>query len=635
MTTILIPEISLNKIDKNALKDLDILPRQESSWKLNISNINGIIDLFKQIDIIDKTDLPTVMHSSIRVCDNEDDIFDNLTDYSARFLKNSLAEFGLESTDNDPVPLLLNLNLMPFFIGPANCDRFIAGLCQELSNKPQLSHTTLILLVTQHALFSRSQELKSFIQSESGLNLAIIIDLDGNGRIIKKDKENSEPKVQTIEITRSIFERILHFPTKKSFRNSLIYQTNINIGHFELGSCHVRTHYDLKNFIKRDNVFEHIYNEFSLFVDSYNKISIIGTGLEVQALAILGNKLQATNTDDQEKIHVSKKLKRRVDWRGHIEFENFEKNIDLLHEVISESECILILTDVVNSGSTINKAATVLAELISQKYSETEKPKILIYSLVKMNNSKGDFKAAVAINRPYLKSDPDLCPLCQLKQPLKKVNPENWEEDFRYVDNAQLTPLDFWEIVYDCEALKRNKPYLPGGNLLHRIDTEKLIEKYEHFLINVTRNKYFNHWGDKLPDVIVTVNEDPGKKFSKLVIKSLKNPLMKSLYIPRSVLNEVSSPSEKLDNYLEVYSKKNLSFLIVDDGINRSSTLVKMIALLKRYNANITGALVLDSRLQKEKIVEIEKEIQNFHIATLYTWPSKPIYYANVDRIQT
>jgi hypothetical protein len=135
---------------------------------------------------------------------------------------------------------------------------------------------------------------------------------------------------------------------------------------------------------------------------------------------------------------------------------------------------------------------------------QNPQPIILPFAIVKMNNSPQDIKAAVVINRPYFEKD--LCPMCDLGQPLKGVRQESWKEDFRNVDAAQLTPLDFWEMVQDCKALRRDEAYLGSASLVHRVETSKLVERYNHWLSNLIRFRCNAAWGSNKPYTIVTVS---------------------------------------------------------------------------------------------------------------------------------
>lgn len=635
MSTIFLSEVNQTAIELNKLRDLNIHPDQIASWRQKSRNSRSLIKLIKQVGVIDETpdkqDL--IVLSPVNVCEHGCDDIKDITDYFTKFVIKSFDNFGLEVSQDDELPDIIAFNFMPFIFRPANANRIIRGICQGLTVWPQLSKSCLVFFVRQHTLFSRSEQLCGLIQSNDGPNKAVIIDLDGYAVIIARNTEDiqAEPITSKTNISRMLFEEILHFKDKTSFRNALIYETNINIGHFDVGTCHVRTHYDLKDFIRRDNVFEHLYNEFYNITDKYNRTSIIAIGLEDEALTIFGNRIEAANKNDPQVKTSKKKQLREVFWRGHFlpdEILNQKKSIK---KWAKNSDCLFLLTDVVNSGATIFKLKAKLEEIIKDTKKSRDKDnailetEIKLFSVVKMNNAPDDIPSAVVINRPYHSSKPALCPLCILGQPIKRIDPNNWKTDFRYVAHNQLTPLDFWEIVQDCRAFKRKMPYLAGGKLIHRVDTSKIIQRYKNWLSNIVQFKYLSTWGVNFPDRIITLKGEPGEEYAKLILNALKKPKIDILSIPRDVINEEEQLPNNLENQLIDIKNNKKEILLVDDGINSGGTAKKLIKFANKYEIKIMGFLVLDNRLNEKQSQELELSMNSGKLICLYNWPSYPV----------
>jgi len=627
MSTILLVEIKQNDIELSKLSTLGIRSLQAESWRHKSKNITSFINLIKYVGVIDE--IPErqerIYILPVNVCEYVNDDIHDITEYFHKLVIKAFENFGLETNQNEELPDIIIFNFMPFLFRPANGNRIIQGILKGLTNFRQLSRICIIFFVQQHTLFSGSEQLSYGIQSNEGPNKVVIIDLNGYAVTIERSYEETqtEPIKSKKDIPRTLFKEILHFEDEKSFRNALVYETNLNIGHFDVRSCHVRTHYDLVDFIRRDNVFEHLYNEFYNITDNFNGISIISTGLEDEALTIFGNRIESANKNDIRAKISDKKQLREVFWRGHFSSNDLFNQKKSVEKWIRDSDCLFLLTDVVNTGSTIFKLKYELENFL--KDIKKTKIKIQLYSIIKMNNSPKEIPSSVFINRPFYPSNSFQCPLCMLNQPINRINPSTWKMDFRCVSPYQLTPLDFWELVQDCQSLKRDMPYLAGGKLIHRVDTPKLIQRYKNWLSNIIKFKYSSAWGEKLPEKIITLKGEPSEGYARFIVNALSKPKKDIICIPREVINEEGSLPDYLELQLKNLQKKKKDILLVDDGINRGSTAKKLIKYINKYKLSIMGFFILDSRLNEKQSQEIESSMNDGKLVCLYNWPSYPV----------
>lgn len=628
-------DILPSDLELEELRQLGMVPLDTTSWYHAGKNVPGLINLLREAGVV--VDAPQEPHvvvlpvAEMRQSSGQE--FEDVHEYFYELTRQSLDRLGIQSSLDVDVPDVLAFNLMPFYPRAAIANRVMDGICRAIEAIPQLSSTCLAFFVRTHRPFSDNDQLKRLVQSSLYPNKAIIVDLDGF--LINLERNNvkgrSKPRVTKRSVARSIFERVLRFKDKRSFRRALVYQTNINIGHFDVGTCHVRTHYDLNDFVRRDNVFEHIYSEFCRVTAGFNNIAVITTGLERNALTVLGNRLQSASVNDLQIASDGSWRTREVTWRGHFFADEISPNAEQIKSWVGSCDCALVLTDIVNSGSTVYGVAEAFRWISKdiQASGETRNGKIEIktFAVAKMKNSPSDIEASTVINRPYFPSDRALCPLCQLKQPIKKVKQATWEEDFRYVDLAQLTPLDFWEMVQDCDALQREKSYAGAKRLMYRVDTERLVQRYRHWLANVIAAKYRSRWGRNYPDMLLTVNEEASLRFAALVSEALGPHRCRILGISRAVLDEKDEPSTELTNELGKCKERRFRVLLVDDGINFGGTARKLIRLATKHEVNTLGMLVLDSRLETSELQRFKTEAanKNLRIEALYIWPSHPV----------
>ena len=628
-------EILPSDSELEQLRQLGMLMVETTSWYPVGRNAPGLVNLLREVGVlVDVPQEPIVVVLPIaEVRQSSGREFADIREYFYELTKRSLDRLGVQSSLDVDVPDVLAFNLMPFYPRAAIADRVMAGICDAIERVPSLSDTCLAFFVRTHRPFSDNNELKRLIQSRSCPNRAILVDLDGFLTDLQRNnaKGRSNPRRAKRSLPRSVFERVLHFRDERSFRRALVYQTNMNIGHFDVGTSHVRTHYDLSDFVRKDNVFAHIYSEFCRVTAGFSRIAVITTGLERNALTVLGDRLQSAIANDPHMVSAGRPQSREVKWKGHFFADEISPVDEQTKEWVRSSDCILVLTDIVNSGSTARGVAEAFGRISKDMNvsgdTKNGKTEVKTFAVAKMKNSPSDIEASVVINRPYFPPDQDTCPLCQLKQPIREVKQETWEEGFRYVDPAQLTPLDFWEMVRDCDALLREKSYTGGKRLMHRVDTGKLVQRYHHWLGNVIAAKYRGRWGANYPDMLMTVKEEAGLRFAALVSKALWPHRCRILGIPRAVLDQNDEPSAELTDELDRCREAQFEVLLVDDGINLGGTARRLVRFATEYEVNALGMIVLDSRLETNELRRLEAQAAkaDFRIEALYIWPSHPV----------
>lgn len=608
------------------LSYLDILPFQTKSWLQNrdvtfeqaIQNrADLLVELLIRSGLIDSApyDLSAL---SIEVTEKIDD----LVAYSEKFLSKAVTNFA-DRIEINKFPSVIILNLMPFVLSKTIVDKIILGFRKIFDKHAFLSSAELVFFTREHFWITDSIRFKQNMLSPSFPNKVCIVDLEGIADIfvceIKDGKKFADQ--QRKEVRRSSFEKVLHFRNEREFRKALVYETNLNIGHFILSNSHVRTHYDLEYFVKRDNVFEYIFKKFATLFSKFKRITLIAEGLETWALTMLGNRLTAAWTleSDAEK-NIS------IDFQS---LSGAQVSDDTILRWIENSDCILILTDIINTGATvknvIKKINNVFDNYKSTIQEDLNLPAIQVFTVVSMEHPPGrpapDFHFPITygvhIPRPYYEPDKDKCPLCILKQPSIDVKDIR---DFSLTGTSQPTPFDFWEVVKDCKALVSNEAYAGGGMLLYRIETSRIFKQYGKWLEKIVARKYEITFGKVFPQVLVTLTEPAAKQFTSIVQRALKLYRASVISIERANLN-AGTPFIEID-ITEIRDKKH-SVLIVDDGINKGETMRKLVSHCVDNELNILGALVFDNRLDTVQLNKISSKMKEGKILPVYSWNCK------------
>jgi len=357
----------------------------------------------------------------------------------------------------------------------------------------------------------------------------------------------------------------------------------------------------LNEFILRDNVWEYLQNEFNKLILGIDKLLLIGAGIETKVIQKIGEQLK-NHLHDLSIIDFIFQFEAKPEY---VIPAKWSQKYDMT----------IVLGDIVNSGNTLKPW---LEELI--KKNENNKP-IKLFSVAAMRNTPEKIcdiplHKGVTIKRDFYLNNEHECLLCKISQPSRKVKTV---DDFYYVADEQITPYDFWEIVTDSKALLKNAIDPQGRQWPYRIDTIKIIKRYNHWLSSVIRDKYLKNWHEAAPSKILTVNERAGIAFSELVQETLEIPII--LNIDRTNMKKIS-PNEGLPSDIEDPFEDKDKILIVDDGINTGNTILQLINFCKVTRGNLIGVLVLDNRLNDIDIQIIRNQMSRNHLVSLYNWPT-------------
>ncbi len=574
------------------MANADLTPYDVASWPIKDDDAEGYIDLLKQVGVI--ADEDCYLESTVGRASAEDK--------PLPFLFYDLLLHAHESFPIDePAPEFLLINLAPFAFPSSIVDHLITGLAYYLE-KHFVTKVTPVFLTRDKSSFEGSVKLKEFVERSSKLARLFVIDLE-RYFLCYDSLAKKEFRKRSEEIESCAFDQLLHFKNENEFRDALIYQTNINIGHFKLHNCHVRTHYDLHAFFnKKDNVFHYLNKRFTELTKGFKKIQIVSCGLETRALGILGGRLRSDSTSNSNLCA----------------FAAYSGAVVTNEEIgrwLEKSDCIFVLTDIANSCGTINELLRRIDGIVQnrKRMSRPATTEIVVFSVVVMKNTdttvlgNRPLHHAVKLGRVYYK--PNECTLCYLEQPSIEVTNI---DDFGQVSQSRLTPLDYWEMVRDCKALIPAK----DRGLIHRVNTLLIIRNYRKWLKRLLEHVIEENSIEQ-PAALITVNEESGQEFAKLVSDVLLDVPICAFSLDRKT-RKVVIPNK----YDEGIPAKDESVLIVDDGINEGGTIKGLISGAKSLGLRVKGVIVLDNRLPEQQVLRLEQKIQpNGKVLALYSWP--------------
>lgn len=494
----------------------------------------------------------------------------------------------------------LVLNLMPFDLRSAAPDKIFAGLEAGFSaKKSKLKHVNLIILTRSSNAIQRSKRFKSFVDNYKTDLRVTLVDYRG---FYRRGLSND-----TMSLPREMFRNILCGEDEDAFYKKLIFGTNSHIGHFVLNESHVRTHYDLEDFLRKDSVKERIYacllDELNSRFAGLDNLLIVYAGIERAALMRFSHFVR--------------------DFCGAVSFPIDAGDLEEWSHEVDNAEFILVLTDILN---TTNSVTRVYNDILNCRSGKARKD-VFVFSIIRMANTPDpsealDYRWAVKIKRDFYRTSDKSCPLCELDQPRQPVK---IVKDFKIVGSEQMTPFDFWEIVSDSRAL-RIKEEDPRGRILDfRVDSLRVMDRYSKWIQNLISAKYAKHFNDQLPSVVLTVDEETGKRFARLVASALKLEHSVIRHVSRQSLHPYQTSGYIDNNDLTNYRGEKV--LIVDDGMNSGETIRHLGAFTKRVQAQILAVLVFDNRVSPNDMVALRTVLNYSPILSLYEWPVQPLEY--------
>lgn len=569
--------VDLDPGDSQFLIEFGFSPTQSTSWRPGERNEAGF-------------------ESLLRSCGLASTALMSQRSFGAGLKRHALPEAYFADLANDlPIPAgprAVVLNLMPFHLSATRMDKVAKGLFL-LAKKSGFRPSDVLLILVRNLDWLLKSRVFTEIHSSAQLSCSVVaVDLRCYGSEFRPGKEPRAFEVQREEAIWPLLQlegrRIYH---------SLIRETNSYIGHFALPHSHVRTHYDLAEFIRYDHVWEYLLGTFNRLLGGAERLLLLGVGMELRVIQQMGEQFKAV-----------------LEPRISMTFRNLSVDPAIEEDWSNQYEMAVVVTDIVNTGNTVKPWVEKLDS------SNTAKKRVAVFAVACMQNSPTEIggvtvSAALRIKRDFYPSRQE-CKLCLLEQPIVKVETV---EDFRRVTPEQLTPFDFWEMVKDAQALARDALDPQGRPLTYRVDTARLVSRYGSWLANVIRRRFRDHWPNITPAAICTVRGEPGAMFADLVARAIG--VRKVIGIDRSDLRRVTAAGGPpgADNPLS----GSLTVLLVDDGINYGHTLRSLIRFCQAAGSVVLGALVLDSRLAESEKLPIRTEMGLSPLQSLYDWPAR------------
>lgn len=579
----------IDESDYDLLRSLTIACTSDRSWSYECEHGPGIIQILRESGI----DLP----NQIEIVKLKPEITSSYASIASYFsewalqINQAIQDLSLESK----YPSAIAFNLMPLNLCKTRVNSIVQGIFKVFGSSFDYK-CPLLLMMHNIDWLLRSDAFSTLANDDLLPSNVMAVDIRGYGT-----QYNSEYKGRQFEISRKGFETALMLSPSNLYK-SLIYGTNAYIGHYELKNSHVRTHYNLNEFIKRDNIWEHIYSLILGIVDTAKRILFVGNGIEFTVIERIGDQLKSILGE-----HLSLEFHYCPE-PGNVSdvSKNWGKRFDLA----------VVMTDLVNTGTTLKQMLDVLLA------DNNENKPIGAFSIAKMKNSPETvcgimLTTAITINREYYPNDPNECKLCQIKQPLIEVESAM---DFRKISPGQPTPFDFWEISRDSSALVHNGDDAQGRPFAYRIDTATIVRNYGNWLTNVVAQVFNQNWTGCRPDTICTVQGETGEAFAYLVANAIG--VSRVVPIDRRLLKKVT-PSSGLPRGESNPLEGAKEVLLVDDGINYGQTLMALSDFCDALRIPTIGALIMDSRQNEQGMGRIEAHIgRHKPIICLYYWPA-------------
>lgn len=482
------------------------------------------------------------------------------------------------------------VNLMPFYLSRTRVDHIVRGLLLTKEGWYTNTLESLVFLTRNFDWFGKSVELINNFLPGIKDNALAIIDIRQYAGI------SNSGRLEVFSLpSRNDFRAILDV-NKDSVYESLVFGTNVHLGHFVLKRSHVRTHYDLYNFIKRDAAWEFLVTILTSLVVNPSGLMVIGVGLEKNAIDLLVEHIRA-HFDEHTSIAY--------------EYVTSRNMANVTRELPGDYRSILVVTDILNTGETLRQVLKALRSAGIPRQSTA------IFAMAKMANTVAEFDAGrteigVTIKRNYY--EPASCPLCALLQPSTRVR---LGDEFQHIHDFQLTPFDFWEIVTDAKALIKGGLDTQGRPFKYRVDTTRVIKRYEQWLTNVVRERCRRLSVSAKPSVVCTVDEPAGREFARLVAKCFSN--IPVVAVSRSILDRITPSGDLPSDCLKLGFGPATQVILADDGINYGDTMRRLLQLCRHSHSIVLGGIVFVNRLGGERLSALQGQMMS-NLLWLYDW---------------
>jgi len=489
------------------------------------------------------------------------------------------------------------LNLMPYLIRKSTNDRLLRGFFKDGFLKSEINNRLKFAFFVQYKSIFKSDEFYDI--NEGGLFKygASIIEFNGNS-----DLFIDGDRVEKMLVPREFFYELLGVDYDGVYK-SLIYNTNNFIGHFKLPYSHVRTHYDLTDYICKDEVWEYFYSKIRELIDGHENILLFGAGFEKQAIERLCYKVARVHSDDLN-IEVSSA-------RNGISVQESGFDHWSLSEWSELFDLVLIVGDIINTGTSLS---SIIDEFIEANVKGKE---VRVFAFASMKNSverisKNNLPvvSGIKIKREYFKSEESACILCELRQPSVDVHGIS---DFNYISEEQLTPFDFWELISECNALERDYVDVEGRKLIYGINTRKIFKNYRSWLKNLIQRRYQKEAGNSAPDAICVVDDSEAVRFAEIVCDALGCGYDLIVRVSRNAIKTFTSTKT-----IEFPISGVKYPIIVDSQIYTGKTIKALIMLCKTNGLEPGAIIVFSSLFDLYKKNVLENEVGHDIFISLY-----------------
>jgi hypothetical protein len=215
-----------------------------SIWSKNINFQNDFDAILRNVKIISERDSEYI-YISIDLTNDYETIFSCYFDYF-NILYTKVNQYLDKDFGNE---VIFCLNYTPFIISATQVDKLIVAMQEAFV---RFVHEIILkfLFFTNNAVsFSHSNMLNKLLLKYH--NLMILI-LDDDGYIQILSYQTSEKRIckTNYALPTDLSSQIVTFKSFQAIYRTLIYETRKNIGHFLLNNAHIRTYYDLDDFVK-------------------------------------------------------------------------------------------------------------------------------------------------------------------------------------------------------------------------------------------------------------------------------------------------------------------------------------------------------------------------------------------------
>jgi hypothetical protein len=516
---------------------------------------------------------------------------DDYVEYFAAIFRWALEQLQVPVVSDAPMRFVVNL--MAFGIPRSVADKIIWGLRSALNDLELNYWPVEVTFLTQLCqTFSKSAVYLETLDDPRYQEITFSL-VDYRGRKYRG------PELLADAVPRAVFGNVLACDDRE-FYKKLIFETNSYIGHFVLPNAHARTHYDLNDLVSQNAALEYLALGIERLLADYVSVFVVTQGLEVVALEKLV-------------VHLERHCPAIV---GHA---MFGPEIDQWSDDLKSAEAVLVLTDIVLTGGTLQEAFRAVSGI------RGDARDVVCHAIAAMRNSPSGespvpYSEAARIRRDFFPSSAP-CLLCEVGQPKTVVSSAH---DFKVVHPEQLTPLDFWEMVKDCEALRRREPEATGRSLTYRVETKRMVRRYQSWLKNVVREKYKAYLETEVAITrVLTVNEETGLVFAGLVCDALGLDREALVAVDRQVLALMMLPNVRPEAARSLEGER---VLLADDGINEGHTLRMLAAYCQKQVGDLAGAIVFDNRLDPAGTQSLRVALGRAHIVSLYHWAASVIH---------